>query len=245
MPHSKNHILSRIGPVDLEDMRPRLKLVELKQGQVLVESRQRVHHVYFPHSGILSCVVELQDGPAIETGMIGNDGVFGAAQALDSKVSLHKVVVQAPGWASVVDADHMKLVTFSSPDLLALLIKYETFLFGQVQQTTACNALHKIEQRVCKWLIRMYDLVGTELPLTQEFLAEMMGVRRTSITDVASQLAKEGLISYNRGKVTILSIERVMQRACECPHAVRDQYAELFGSRKEMEPSEAGQSRHA
>jgi CRP-like cAMP-binding protein len=241
MPHSKNRILARISPVDLEDMRARLKLIELKFGQVLAESRHRVSHVYFPHSGVISCVVELTDGSTIETGMIGNDGVFGAAQALDSKVSLHKVVVQVPGWATVVDADRLKAVTHSSPELLALLMKYETFLMGQVQQVTACNALHNVEQRMCKWLVRMYDLVGTELPLTQEYLAQMMGVRRTSVTGVAMQLAKEGLISYSRGRVTILSIERVHKRACECPHAVREQYAELFGRESTTVPSSARQ----
>jgi hypothetical protein len=150
MPHSKNHILSRITPVDLEDLRPRLKVLELTYGQVLAQSRQRVQQVYFPHSGIISCVVQMKDGSSIETAMIGNDGVFGAALALDSKLSLHKVVVQVPGWATVIDADHLKAVAHSSPDLLALLIKYEMFITGQIQQVTACNALHKVEQRMCK-----------------------------------------------------------------------------------------------
>jgi len=230
MPHSKNRILARASPVDLEDLRPHLRLVELQHGRVLAESRQRVDQVYFPHAGILSCVVELEDGAAIESGMIGNDGVFGAAQALDDRLSLHKVMVQVPGRATVVDAKHLKAVTQSSPELLALLIKYDQFFLGQVQQTTACNALHSVEQRMCKWLVRMYDLVGTELPLTQEFLAQMMGVRRTSVTVVASQLQKEGLIFYRRGKINIVSMERVQQRACECHTTVRELYVEMFGS---------------
>jgi len=230
MPHSKNGILARASPVDLEDLRPHLRQVELEHGRVIAESRQRVDQVYFPHAGILSCVVELEDGAAIESGMIGNDGAFGAAQALDDRLSLHKVVVQVPGRATVVDAKHLKAVTQSSPELLALLIKYDQFFLGQVQQTTACNALHSVEQRMCKWLVRMYDLVGTELPLTQEFLAQMMGVRRTSVTAVASQLQKEGLIFYRRGKIKILSMELVEQRACECHKAVRDLYVEMFGS---------------
>jgi CRP-like cAMP-binding protein len=242
MPHARNHILDRITRVDLEDMRPQLRVVDLKHGQVLAGSRQRVQHVYFPHSGIISCVVQMKDGAAIETGMIGNDGVFGAALALDSKVSLHKVMVQVPGQASVIDADHLRAVTHSSPDLLGLLIKYETFLLGQVQQTSGCNALHSVQQRMCKWLVRMYDLAGTELPLTQEFLAQMMGVRRTSVTGVATQLQKEGLITYRRGKVRILNIERVQERACECQEAVREQYLELFGGSHSKMPPGAGQS---
>src|SRR5215213_3526073 len=210
MPHSNNRILSRASPVDLEDLRPQLRVVELKQGMVIAErSRSRVSQVYLPHSGILSCVVELENGWAIESGMIGKDGVFGAAQALDDKLSLHKVVVQVPSMASVVSAGHLKAVAQSSPDFLALLIKYEQFFLGQVQQTTACNAIHTVEQRMCKWLMRMYDLVGIELPLTQEFMAQMMGVQRTSVSGVAKKLQLEGLISYRRGKVTILDINLV------------------------------------
>jgi len=228
MPHLKNRLLSRISPVDLEDLRRKLRVVELPHGKVLAQSRGTVEQVYFPHSGIISCVVELEDGQAIESGMIGNDGDFGAAQALDAKLSLHKVMVQVPGWASVVDADHLKAVAQSSPEFLTLLIKYEQFFLGHVQQTTACNAVHNVEQRTCKWLVRMHDLAGNELPLTQEFLAQMMGVRRTSVTEVASQMQKEGLISYRRGKVTILSMDLVQKRACECHQTVRELYAAEF-----------------
>jgi CRP-like cAMP-binding protein len=229
MPHSNNQILSRVSPVDMADLRPYLRLVELPHGKILAETRERVNQVHFPHGGVLSCVVELEDGWTIETGMIGNDGAFGAGLALDNKVSLHKVIVQVPSRATVIDADRLKAVAQSSPDLLALLIKYEQFLLGQVQQTTACNAVHNIEQRMCKWLLRMHDLAGRELPLTQEFLAQMMGVRRSSVTGVAMQLQKGGLISYHRGKITILSMDLIESRACECHHAVRDQYASLFG----------------
>jgi CRP-like cAMP-binding protein len=196
---------------------------------VLAESRSRIGHVYFPHSGILSCVVELENGSSIESGMIGKDGVFGAGQAIDNKFSLHKVVVQVPGAASVVSADHLKAVAQSSPDFLTLLIKYEQFFLGQVQQTTACNALHTVEQRMCKWLVRMYDLVGEHLPLTQEFMAQMMGVQRTSVNGVAKQLQSEGLISYRRGHVTIMNIDLVERRACECPHMLRELDLVEFG----------------
>jgi CRP-like cAMP-binding protein len=153
-------------------------------------------------------------------------------------------MVQVPGSATVVDAEHLKAVALSSPDFLALLLTYDQFFLGQVQQTTACNALHSVEQRTCKWLVRMHDLVGDELPLTQEFLAQMMGVRRTSVTGVATQLQKEGLISYRRGKIQILSMDLVERRACECHSAVREQFVELFGhTDKTPKPSGAGQIR--
>jgi CRP-like cAMP-binding protein len=230
MPHTKNQILARMSPGDLEELGRRLRVVDLKQGQVLAESRQHVSQVYFAHSGILSAVVELNNGWVIETGMIGRDGVFGATQALDDNLSLNKIMVQVLGQASVVDAEHVKALARSSPGFLALLIEYETFFLAQVQQTAACNALHTIEQRMCKWLVRMYDLVGTELPLTQEFMAQMMGVMRTSVSGVAAQLQKEGLIEYRRGSVRIVNIGLVERRSCECFQAVREQYGALFGA---------------
>ena len=238
MPHSKNHILSRVSPVDLLDLGRRMQHIQLPQGRVIAESRQRVQNVYFPHGGILSCVVELESGWAIESGMIGKDGVFGASSALDSKVSLHKVMVQVPGSATIVEAEHLKAVAQSSPALLTLLMKYEVFFLGQVQQTTACNAVHSVDQRACKWLVRMHDLVGDELPLTQEFLAQMMGVRRTSVTQVAISLQEEGLISYSRGKVRILDIDLVQKRSCECAATVRDLYVEMLGGMPGNKPSE-------
>jgi CRP-like cAMP-binding protein len=230
MPHADNQILARASHTDLLDLRSKLQIVALQRGQVLAASRQPINKVYFPHSGVISCIVELEDGRAIESGMIGNDGAFGAAQALDDRVSLHRVVVQVPGEASIVDAHHVKAVAQSSPEFGTLLMKYEQFFLGQVQQTSACNAVHTVEQRMCKWLLRMHDLAGNELPLTQEFLAQMMGVRRTSVTEVASQLQNEGMISYRRGKVKILSMELIQHRACECHQTVRDLYAEEFGN---------------
>ena len=114
--------------------------------------------------------------------MIGNDGVFGAIQAIDDRLSLNKVIVQVPSRSSVVDAAVVKHLADWSPDFRRLIIKYEQFTLGQVQQTTACNALHSVEERTCTWLVRMYDLAGRDLPLTQEFLAQMMGVQRTSVS---------------------------------------------------------------
>lgn len=229
MPHLNNRILSRVRHLDLEDLEPHLRLVELKHGQILADSRERMNKVYFPHGGILSSVVELSDGIGIESGMIGNDGVFGAAQALDHKISLNKVMVQVAGRATMVDAEVIEKIADASPNFRALLIQYEQFFLAQVQQTTACNAVHHVQQRMCKWLARMYDLVGPDLPLTQEFLAAMMGVRRTSVTEIAVEMSKAGLISYRRGRLRIENIALVQERACECHEVVREHYEEMFG----------------
>lgn len=175
-------------------------------------------------------MVALQDGEAIETGMVGRDGVFGAAQALDDKVCLNKVTVQVPGTASIVDADRARHLADDLPQLRALMVKYELFSSEQAQQTSACNAVHDVHSRMCKWLLRMHELVGDDLPLTQDFLAQMMGVQRTSVNGVASALQKEGLISYKRGHIRIEDIDRVRARACECHEALRSHFEKIFGA---------------
>src|SRR5215216_3176396 len=194
MPHQKNFLLNRLEPDVLAQIRPHLSLLELQHSDVLAETHQRIETVYFPHSGIISCVVELLGGGAIETGMIGKDGEFGATQALDDKVSLNHVVIQVSGVASVIASDRIREVANELPAFRGLLVKYQQFFLAQVQQTAACNAVHNISARTCKWLLRMYDLAGDDLPLTQEFLAQMMGVGRTSVTDVAGELQKSGMI---------------------------------------------------
>jgi CRP-like cAMP-binding protein len=229
MPHSQNRLLARLGERETSHFSTHLKVVALKQGEILADAHGKVLKVYFPHSGIISCVVALNDGSMIETGMIGNDGAFGAAQALDDKISLNKVVIQVPGMASVIDPERLREAADRSKPLRGLLIEYEMFLLAQVQQTAACNALHDIETRMCRWLLRMHELAGLDLPLTQDFLAQMMGVRRTSVTGVACEMQRAGMISYNRGHLHIIDIRQVEMKACECHGDVRSHYERMIG----------------
>src|SRR3569832_2156032 len=221
MPHRKNFLLNRLEPTILAQIEPHLMTVEIRHQEVLAETHQRIEKVYFPHSGIISCVVETVGGGAIETGMIGNDGVFGALQALDDKVSLNHVVMQVPGDASVIASDRMREVADAAPALRGLLVKYDQFFLAQVQQTAACNALHSVQARTCKWLLRMQALAGDDLPLTQEFLALLMGVRRTCVSEVAGELLKAGLITYKRGHIQIRNLNQIREWACECDADVR------------------------
>jgi CRP-like cAMP-binding protein len=209
MPHSKNFLLNRLGADLLGRLLPNLSVVQLASGDVLAGTHERVEKVYFPHTGVISCVVETIGGGAIETGMIGNDGAFGSSQALDDKVSLNHVVMQVPGAASVISSDHLRKAADELPVFRGLLVKYEQFFLAQVQQTAACNALHTVRARTCKWLLRMQELAGDNLPLTQEFLAQMMGVRRTSVTVVATELQSSGMISYSRGHIHIKDLEQI------------------------------------
>jgi CRP-like cAMP-binding protein len=230
VPHSKNFILNRLSAKALDRISHGLVVVQLPQGEVLAETHARIDKVYFPHGGIISCVVETIGGGAIETGMIGNDGVFGASQALDDKVSLNHVVTQVPGAASVISSDQLREAADEIEEVRGLLMKYEQFFLAQVQQTAACNALHTVQARTCKWFLRMHGLVGSDLPLTQEFLAQMMGVRRTSVTGVATELQKAGMITYSRGRIHLLDIAMITERACECEADVRWHYRRIFHS---------------
>lgn len=228
MPHRNNFLLNRLEPAVLAEIVPYLSFVELRHQEVLAETHQRIEKVYFPHSGIISCVVELVGGGAIETGMIGHDGEFGASQALDDKVSLNHVVIQITGMASVISSDRIRIIADELPGFRGLLVKYEQFFVSQVQQTAACNAVHSIQARTCKWLLRMHDLAGPDLELTQEFLAQMMGVRRTSVTEVAGDLQKAGMITYRRGHIHIVDLEQVRAWACECDSDIRSHYRRIF-----------------
>lgn len=230
MPHRKNFLLNRLSSDVLGRISSGLVVVPLAQGEVLAETHARIEKVYFPHTGVISCVVETIGGVAIETGMIGNDGVFGASQALDDKVSLNHVVMQVPGDVSIISSDLLREAADAIPTLRGMLVKYDQFFLAQVQQTAACNALHTVQARTCKWLLRMHDLAGPDLPLTQEFLAQMMGVRRTSVTEVAGELQKAGMITYSRGRIRLLDLDMINQRACECGSDVRSHYRRIFHS---------------
>lgn len=228
MPHSQNAVLSLLSSADKQLLLPLLRTVQMKLGDVLAETHERVELVYFPYGGIISFVVELKSGLAMETGMVGRDGLFGASQALDDKLSLNKVVVQVAGTAAVVSSDKLHELAANSRALTQVLVKYEQFFLAQVQQSVACNGAHAVEQRMCRWLLRMYDLVGLDLVLTQEFLAQMIGVARSSVSSVAAALQKSGLISYSRGHIHIDDLAGVRKAACECHDAVLWHHQAIF-----------------
>ena len=234
MPHHRdNFLLNLLEPDVFDQIEPQLSIIDLPREQVLAETHQQIETVYFPHSGIISCVVELKGGGAIETGMIGRDGTFGASQALDDKVSLNHVVIQLAGTASLMASDDLRQQAEAHEVFRAFLIKYDQFFLAQVQQHVACNAVHTVQARTCKWLLRMHELVGSDLLLTQEFLAQMMGVTRTSVTTVAGELQKAGMITYSRGRLHIVDIAQIQKWACECDDDIRSHYRRIFSSNEE------------
>lgn len=228
--HTDNKFLTLLSASDLALFQANLRVVKLQQGRVLAEPHQDIKNIYFPHSGIVSYVVGMSDGNMIETAMVGLDGVVGAVQALDEKVSPNKIVVQVPGHAAVVDVDIMRKAIDASPSLRVMLAKHEQYFIAQVQQSVGCAASHTVEPRMCGWLMRMHDLVGPDLPLTHEIMAQMIGVRRTSVSLAAGRLQDRGLIRYRRGRIYLADLEKLGDAACECHQALNTHYRKLFQS---------------
>lgn len=197
---------------------------DLHEGQVLEEPFELVTQVYFPYSGVFSFVVPLKQGHLVQVGLIGRNGVIGALQALESTVSPRRAVVQVAGRAGVIDAKHFAEVARQNYPIRSLVSRHDQLVFTEVQQTAACNAVHTVRQRVCRWILRLSDFVGPTVPLTQELLAGMIGVRRTTVTLAAASLQEEGIIEYRRGRIEIRDIERLKEESCECYQTLKDQH---------------------
>jgi CRP-like cAMP-binding protein len=222
MPHNGNLLLASFSPSDLAAIRPHLKLVELEQQHLLFEAGDVVEHVYFPTGAIISLVLGLSTGEMVESAMVGKDGVVGASAALDDKISTTRAIVQLGGSTLVCDSGALKGAAMQSASLLSRLIRHEQTLMAQVQQSAACLAAHHTEARLCRWMLRARDLSGSDiLNFTQEFLTEMLGVQRSSVTVVAHTLQQAGIIRYARGKIQILNVEGMREAACECYEATR------------------------
>ena len=228
MPQSENRLLASLSREAFDQLRPNLISIELKHGAVMTRPNERFERVYFPITGFISLVVELSDGSMIETGMVGRDGVLGGGAALDDRLLLTTSLVQVPGRAWAIGIEHVRQLASADEKFRSVLVRHEQVLLAQAQQSAACNASHTVEARMCRWLLRMRDLVGDDLPLTQDFMAQMMGVRRPSVSLVAGTLQQAGLIKYRRGHITIVDIERVQDSACECYETVRAHYEAML-----------------
>jgi CRP-like cAMP-binding protein len=226
-----NRLLASLPPATRQAIAPHLKLRDLPFGTVVSETQGVIEDVVFPISGVISLVVELKEGDMLETAMVGNDGGVGIASALDGKVSLNKAVVQIAGTGAFIKAEQLHGLALNDGALRSRLIRHEQVLFAAAQQSAACNASHTVEARLCRWLLRMRDLAGDDLVVTQEFLAQMLGVRRTSVSLVAGTLQGAGLIRYRRGHVRVVDVDGMKDAACECYEAVNANYDLLFSSK--------------
>lgn len=215
MLHS-NAILASLSASDIAALRPHLNATHLPQKTMLYENGDTIKTVYFPINAVVSLVVALASGEMTESAMVGRDGAVGLASALDGKIAMCRAIVQLGGDAMVCDPAAFRGAALQSAGLISTVMRHEQALFAQAQQSTACMANHEIDARLCRWLLRARDLSGSDhLPFTQEFLAEMLGVQRTSVTTVARTLQEAGMVRYARGKIEILDVEGLREGACE------------------------------
>jgi CRP-like cAMP-binding protein len=229
----KNLILNLLSPSDLKYLEPHLRTAHFEQHSLLFEADDPIRHVYFPLTAVVSLVVTLSTGETIEVAMVGRDGALGGAAALDGRVSLSRGIVQLGGDMIICDIEALKSAALKSPRLLSLLIRHEQVVYAQAQQSAACFATHQVSARLSRWLLRARDLSGSDtLPFTQEYLAEMLGVRRTSVTVVAHTLQEAGFIRYARGKIQIVNTEGLEDSACECYATINAHYDRLIGETK-------------
>jgi CRP-like cAMP-binding protein len=223
-----NKLLASLPRDHFDRLLPHLTALQLAQGLILFEAGDEVDQIYFPHYGMLSLLAVLRDGKAIETATVGREGVVGAMAGLGLYKSLVRVVVQMPMACSKIAATHFRSAAASSDPIRNLCIRYNEVLLSQARVTAACNALHSIEARFCRWLLQSADRAASDtITLTQEFLAEMLGVRRTSVTEVASKVQATGAITYSRGVIKILNRTTLMRMSCECYETLIDQSALL------------------
>ena len=217
-----NRLLAALPSDSLVLLEPDLKQVVLPQGFVCFDPGDPINQVYFPHNGMISCLVTTGDGELVETSSVGREGAVGLQSGLGRRVSFTRSVVQIAGKFAVLPTVRLENAVSRSATLRDLITRYTEMLWAEAQQNAACNAVHDGSARLCRWLLQCSDRIGSDqLLLTQEFLAEMLGVRRTTVTLLAQELQKAGVVRYSRGRITILDRARLEHSACECYGAIR------------------------
>ncbi len=228
---SINHVLANISEADAQRVFTAISVNTFEFNKILSEPGGDVDTVYFPVGAVLSVLNMMEDGRCVESSTIGREGAFGLIHAMGAPVSLNRVVVQVRGDCLTIPAEPFRQAALESPPLLNMVVRHIQAELAQTGQGVACNALHEVEPRLCRWLLMTQDrMVGDVeiVPLTHEYLALMLGIHRTSVTVAARALQRRGLIDYARGKIHILSREGLEQGACECYAALRRDMKLLF-----------------
>ena len=225
----KNHLLSALPPEEWARWRPELEAVSMPLGQVLSESGIAMTHVYFPTTSIVSLLYVMEDGASAEIAVVGNEGMVGISLFMGGETTPSRCVVQSAGEGLRMRGQVLKNEFNRSGPVLHLLLRYTQALITQMAQTAACNRHHSLDQQLCRWLLLSLDrLPANELVMTQELIANMLGVRREGVTEAALNLQHAGLIRYQRGHITVLDREGLERRTCECYAVVRKEYERLL-----------------
>ena len=236
--NSPNHFLLSLSASDRDLIFPHLRSVTVSRETTIFKSDDPIGRVYFPHSGIISLIVGVSTGQFVEAGMLGRNGVIGAGAALDGGIALNTAIGQADGAGTMIEASVLKDAAKKSETIRIALVRQEHALAAQTQQVAVCNALHELEERLSRWLLQSRDLLQSDhLPLTQEFLAQMLGVQRSSVTLVARRLQEAGLIRYRRGHIHVVDIHGLQDSCCECYGAINTHFSKLIGWSPEVLPA--------
>jgi CRP-like cAMP-binding protein len=225
----KNRILRQLAADELKSVQPWLMPIQLRASDVLQEQGAAIHHIYFPLSGMISLLAVMQTGEAIETGIIGAEGLLGGDAPINGHLSTN-ATVQLQGDALTMPKAQFVDAYHSHPHLRELVNRYQSLLLMQARQNGACHALHSVRNRLCRWLLQSQDMIGSDtFTLTQEILSHMLGVRRTSISIEAHALQEAALIQYRRGHIKILNRDGLEDSACECYSVIRAETDNMMG----------------
>ena len=225
----QNHILDALPQPERERLFPHLKLVELPLGEVLYESGDTLRHIYFPTDSIISLLYVLEDGASAEIAVVGNEGAIGVALFMGGETTTNRAIVQSAGFAYRLTGARLKEEFGRHGELLHILLRYTQALITQMAQTAVCNRHHTVDQQLCRWLLLSLDrLSSAKLTMTQELIANMLGVRREGVTEAAGKLQKLGVITYSRGKITVVDRPRLEQLCCECYAVVKKETDRLL-----------------
>jgi len=227
----QNHLLAALPAAELARLAPHLERLPLPLAAVIYESGAEQGHVYFPASGIVSLLYVMNDGAAAEIAVVGNEGMVGIALFMGGGTTTSRAVVQSAGVAYRLEARVLKAEFARGGALQRLLLRYTQALIAQMTQTAVCNRHHLLEQQLCRWLLLSLDrLPSSQLVMTQQLIANMLGVRREGVTEAAGRLQADGLISYSRGRINVLDRVKLEKRVCECYGVVRRESDRLFAS---------------
>jgi CRP-like cAMP-binding protein len=233
MPNSpdpqRNYLLAALSPAERGRLEPHLRLVPMPLGKVLYESGDVLRHVYFPVDSIVSLLYVMADGASAEISVVGNEGLIGVALFMGGETTPSRAIVQSAGHAYRLAGHFLKDEFHRNGQLQLLLLRYTQALITQMAQTAVCNRHHSVDQQLCRWLLLSLDrLPSNKLTMTQELIANMLGVRREGVTDAAGKLQKIGVIRYARGKITVLDRPRLEQLCCECYAVVKKETDRLL-----------------
>ncbi len=226
---TENHLLAALPDAERRRWLPQLELVEMPLGQVLYESGGTLSHVYFPTTAIVSLLYVMENGASAEIAVVGNEGIVGISLFMGGDSTSSRAVVQSAGLGLRLKAQILKDDFNRAGPVLHLLLRYTQALITQMAQTAVCNRHHSLDQQLCRWLLLSLDrLEGKELVMTQELIANMLGVRREGVTEGALKLQQAGLIRYARGHISVLDRDGLQKRTCECYAVVKKEYDRLL-----------------